>query len=96
MVANAPKSKKRSVASSPSQPEQIVFFTDENLGRHTVPEALRLAMSADRDMLSPSGSFPHAGMGSRQVSVSVVEIAQRGRDHDGIAALTRCRRCVPA
>ena len=43
MVANAPKSKKRSVASSPSPPEQIVFFTDENLGRHTVPEALRLA-----------------------------------------------------
>src|SRR2546430_10202386 len=43
MVANAPKSKERSVASSPSPPEQIVFFTDENLGRHTVPEALRLA-----------------------------------------------------
>jgi hypothetical protein len=43
MVANAPKSKKRSVASSPSPPEQIVFFTDENLGRHTVPEALRRA-----------------------------------------------------
>src|SRR2546430_6665187 len=43
MVANAPKSKERFVASSPSLPEQIVFFTDENLGRHTVPEALRLA-----------------------------------------------------
>ena len=43
MVANAPKSKKRSAASSPSPPEQLVFFTDENLGRHTVPEAVRLA-----------------------------------------------------
>jgi len=43
MVANAPKSKKRSVASSLSLPEPVVFFTDENLGRHTVPEALRLA-----------------------------------------------------
>jgi hypothetical protein len=43
MVANAPKSKKRSVASSPSPPEQFVFFTDENLGRHIVPEALRIA-----------------------------------------------------
>jgi hypothetical protein len=43
MVANAPKSKKRSVASSPSPPEQFVFFTDENLGRYTVPDALRLA-----------------------------------------------------
>jgi PIN like domain len=43
MVANAPKSKKRSVASLPSLPEQFVFFTDENLGRHVVPEALRVA-----------------------------------------------------
>src|SRR4030095_8597006 len=43
MVANAPKSKKRSVASSLSPPEPVVFFTDENLGRHTVPGALRLA-----------------------------------------------------
>ena len=43
MVANAPKSKKRSAASSPSPPEQFVFFTDENLGRRIVPEALRLA-----------------------------------------------------
>lgn len=41
MDANAPKSKKRSAASSPSPPEQIVFFTDENLGRRTVPEAIR-------------------------------------------------------
>jgi PIN like domain len=43
MAANAPKLKKRSVASSLSLPEPIVFFTDENLGRHIVPEALRRA-----------------------------------------------------
>ena len=43
MLANVPKSKKRSGASSPSPPEQLVFFTDENLGRHTLPESLRRA-----------------------------------------------------
>lgn len=43
MAANARKSKKRSGASSLSLPEPIVFFTDENLGRHTVPEAIRRA-----------------------------------------------------
>ncbi len=41
MVANARKSKKRSVANSPLPPSPLVFFTDENLGRHIVPEALR-------------------------------------------------------
>jgi hypothetical protein len=43
MAANAPKSKRRSGASSLSPPESIVFFTDENLGRHVVPEAIRAA-----------------------------------------------------
>lgn len=43
MAANAPKSKKRSAASSPSPPERLVFFTDENLGRQVVPQALRNA-----------------------------------------------------
>ena len=43
MAANAPKSKKRLGASSLSPPESIVLFTDENLGRHVVPEALRRA-----------------------------------------------------
>jgi hypothetical protein len=41
MVASARKSKKRFAASSPSQPKRFVFFTDENLGRHVVPHALR-------------------------------------------------------
>jgi PIN like domain len=43
MVANARKSKKRSAASSPSQPDRLIFFTDANLGRRIVPEALRAA-----------------------------------------------------
>jgi hypothetical protein len=43
MAANARKSKKRSAASLPSPPESLVFFTDENLGRHVVPQALRKA-----------------------------------------------------
>jgi predicted nuclease of predicted toxin-antitoxin system len=43
MVANARKSKKRSAASSPSLPDRLVFFTDANLGRRVVPEALRTA-----------------------------------------------------
>ena len=43
MVANARKSKKRSAASSPSPPDRLVFFTDANLGRRVVPEALRTA-----------------------------------------------------
>jgi predicted nuclease of predicted toxin-antitoxin system len=43
MAANARKSKKRSAASSPSQPKRFVFFTDANLGRRIVPEALRRA-----------------------------------------------------
>lgn len=43
MAANAPKSKKPSAASSPSQPEGFVFFTDANLGRRVVPGALRAA-----------------------------------------------------
>lgn len=43
MVANARKSKRRSDASLPSQPENLVFFTDENLGRYIVPQALRHA-----------------------------------------------------
>jgi hypothetical protein len=43
MVANARKSKKRSAASSPSLPDRLVFFTDANLGRRVVPEALRAA-----------------------------------------------------
>src|SRR5438105_1318386 len=43
MAANARKSKKRSAASSPSPPERLVFFTDENLGRQVVPQALRNA-----------------------------------------------------
>ena len=43
MVANARKSKKRSVASSRSLLEPIVFFTDENLGRHVLSQTLRTA-----------------------------------------------------
>jgi hypothetical protein len=43
MVANARKSKKRSAASSRSLPDRLVFFTDVNLGRNLVPEALRNA-----------------------------------------------------
>ena len=43
MVANARKSKKQSAASSPSPPERLVFFTDANLGRRIVPDALRAA-----------------------------------------------------
>jgi PIN like domain len=43
MAANARKSKKRSAASSPSPPERLVFFTDEDLGRQVVPQALRNA-----------------------------------------------------
>lgn len=43
MVANECKSRKRSAASSPSLPEPVVFFTDANLGRRVVPEALRAA-----------------------------------------------------
>ena len=43
MVANARKSKKRSVASSPSLPDRLIFFTDANLGRRVVPDALRAA-----------------------------------------------------
>ncbi len=43
MAANVPKSKKPSAASSPSQPERLVFFTDANLGRRIVPDALRVA-----------------------------------------------------
>jgi hypothetical protein len=43
MVANARKSKRRSAASSRSPPEQLTFFTDENLGRQVVPQALRRA-----------------------------------------------------
>ena len=43
MAANARRSKKRSAASSPSPPERLVFFTDENLGRQVVPQALRNA-----------------------------------------------------
>ncbi len=43
MVANARKSKKRSAASSPSPLKPLVFFTDENLGRYIVPQALRSA-----------------------------------------------------
>jgi PIN like domain len=43
MVANERKSRKRSAASSPSLPEPVVFFTDANLGRRIVPEALRAA-----------------------------------------------------
>ena len=43
MVANERKSKRRSAASSTSPPEPVVFFTDANLGRRVVPEALRAA-----------------------------------------------------
>jgi hypothetical protein len=43
MVANARKSKKRSAASSPSPPDRLIFFTDANLGRRIVPDALRTA-----------------------------------------------------
>ena len=43
MAANARKSKKRSAASSPSRPKALVFFTDANLGRRVVPDALRAA-----------------------------------------------------
>jgi PIN like domain len=43
MVANARKSKKRSAASSPSLPDRLIFFTDANLGRRVVPDALRAA-----------------------------------------------------
>src|SRR6266567_8002412 len=41
MAVNERKSKKLSAASLPSPPESITFFTDANLGRHVVPEALR-------------------------------------------------------
>jgi predicted nuclease of predicted toxin-antitoxin system len=41
MVANERKSKRRSAASSTSPPEPLAFFTDANLGRRVVPEALR-------------------------------------------------------
>ncbi len=43
MAANERKSKRRSGASSLSPPESVTFFTDENLGRYIVPEALRRA-----------------------------------------------------
>jgi len=43
MAAPASRSKKRSDASSRSQPEPLVFFTDTNLGRHIIPNALRAA-----------------------------------------------------
>ena len=43
MASNVPKSKKRSAASLPSPPEGLVFFTDANLGRRIVPDALRAA-----------------------------------------------------
>jgi hypothetical protein len=46
MVANARKSKKRSAASSPSLPDRLIFFTDANLGRRVVPDALRAAGEA--------------------------------------------------
>jgi hypothetical protein len=41
MAATATKSKKQSDASSRSPHELLVFFTDANLGRHIVPNALR-------------------------------------------------------
>ncbi|HJT82513.1 MAG TPA: hypothetical protein VJ719_15060 [Chthoniobacterales bacterium] len=43
MAANARKSKKRFGVSFPSPPESLTFFTDENLGRQVVPQALRNA-----------------------------------------------------
>ncbi len=43
MAAPASKSKKQSAASSRLLPRPFVFFTDANLGRHIVPDALRAA-----------------------------------------------------
>jgi predicted nuclease of predicted toxin-antitoxin system len=43
MAAPGSKSKKQSAASSPSLPRPFVFFTDANLGRRIVPDALRAA-----------------------------------------------------
>ena len=43
MAVKERKSKRRSAASSPSLPERLVFFTDANLGRRVVPDALRAA-----------------------------------------------------
>src|SRR5437762_7503378 len=55
MVANARKSKKRFAASSPSPPNRLVFFTDANLGRRVVPEALR---GAGEEVRVHDGCFP--------------------------------------
>jgi predicted nuclease of predicted toxin-antitoxin system len=43
MAAAASKSKKRSDASSRSPHEPLVFFTDTNLGRYIIPNAIRAA-----------------------------------------------------
>ena len=41
MAASETTSKKRSDASLPSPPEQLVFFVDRSLGRKIIPTALR-------------------------------------------------------
>src|SRR6185295_13285523 len=41
MAASGTTSKKRSDASLPSPPEQLVFFVDRSLGRKIIPTALR-------------------------------------------------------
>lgn len=43
MAASETTSKKRSDASLPSPPEQLVFFVDRSLGRKIIPGALREA-----------------------------------------------------
>ncbi len=43
MIAKKQRSKKRSDASSKSQPDKFVFFLDRNLGKHVIAEALRNA-----------------------------------------------------
>src|SRR5438876_11762880 len=59
MVANARKSKRRSAASLPSLPDRFVFFTDANLGRRVVPDALRAAGEEVKvhDDCFPAGTF---------------------------------------
>lgn len=41
MAAHGSKSRKRSATSSPSLPDELVFFIDRSLGRRYVAEALR-------------------------------------------------------
>jgi hypothetical protein len=68
MAAPASKSKKQSAASSRLLPRPFVFFTDANLGRHIVPDALRAAGEQVRvhdEEFEPGTADGVAGSGRR-------------------------------